>query len=313
MNNKGLTLSIIFKAQSLNYGEGTGNVSELKKLSRDNGLIYSFASRQSLRYDIVRIGINYFDWPTFGSELVLAGDGNKRTIQFAPSASIDKSPEIDFFGYMKTEKGKGALNRAAVVRLSSAIALEPYLNDIEFLSNKGLADRKASADKKEIHPNIAQLEQHLSFYTYTVTIDLDRVGIDEGVTLDKTKKATRVRQFIEILKILNREIKGRSENLNPLFAIGGIYDVKNPFFMGRIKLEWKGASPSIAVGPLKETLDMKFKDKAINKSTYVGFVSGIWDNEDNLKQLTVKKVADIETIFSEISKEVDRHYAGSQA
>lgn len=28
---KGLTVSVIFKAQSLNYGEGFGNISELKK------------------------------------------------------------------------------------------------------------------------------------------------------------------------------------------------------------------------------------------------------------------------------------------
>lgn len=311
--SKGLTLSIIFSAQSLNYGEGTGNISELKKLSRDNGLVFSYASRQAIRYDIVRIGMQYFNWPTLGTELVLAGDGNKKTIQFAPNASISMSPEIDFFGYMKTEKGRGALNRAAVVRLSSAVALEPYLNDIEFLSNKGLADRKASVEKKDIHPNIAQLEQHLSFYAYTVTVDLDRVGIDEDIKLDNTERAKRVKELLSILKILNREIKGRVENLNPLFVIGGIYDIKNPFFMGRLKLEWKSASPSIAVNLLKETLNMKFKDKAISSSTYVGIVSGIWGNEDELKQLPVKKADDVETVFSEISKEVDGHYAGTQA
>lgn len=311
--NKGLTLSIICGAQSLNYGEGTGNVSELKKLSRDNGLVYSYASRQAIRYDIVRIGIQYFNWPTLGTELVLAGDGNKKTIQFAPNASISMSPEIDFFGYMKTEKGRGALNRAAVVRLSSAVALEPYLNDIEFLSNKGLADRKSLVEKKDIHPNIAQLEQHLSFYTYTVTVDLDRIGIDEDIKLDSTERAKRVKELLLILKILNREIKGRVENLNPLFVIGGIYDIKNPFFMGRLKLEWKGSVPLIAIAPINETLNFTFKDKAIKSSTYVGFTSGIWGNEDELKKLPVKKVADIETVFSEISKEVDGHYAGTQA
>lgn len=299
--SKGLTLSIIFKAQSLNYGEGTGNVSELKKLSTDNGLVYSFASRQALRYDIVRLGNQYYGWQ------LTPVDSTRGTVQFKPKTSIEEYPEIDFFGYMKTEKGQGALNRSAVVRLSSAIALEPYLSDIEFLSNKGLADRINE------NSNIAQIEQHLSFYTYTVTVDLARIGIDEGVTLDSTTRATRVKQLLEILKILNREIKGRGENLNPLFAIGGIYDIKNPFFMGRLKLEWKGASPSIAVNPLKETLNMKFKDKAINSNTYVGFISGIWGNEDELKQLPVKKAADVETIFSEILKEVDGHYAGSQA
>lgn len=311
--NKGLTLSIIFSAQSLNYGEGTGNISELKKLSRDNGFVYTYASRQSLRYDIVRIGMEYFSWPTLGTELVLAGDGNKKTIQFAPYASISMSPEIDFFGYMKTEKGRGALNRSAVVRLSSAVALEPYFNDIEFLSNKGLADRKALAEGKDIHPNIAQLEQHWSFYTYTVTVDLDRIGIDEDIKLDNTERSKRVKELLEILKILNREIKGRIENLNPLFVIGGLYDVKNPFFMGRLKLIWKNTIPFIALSPLKETLNITFKEKPISKDTYIGFVSGIWGNENQIRELSIKKVADIESIFSEISKEVDAYYAGSQA
>lgn len=309
--SKGLTLSIIFSAQSLNYGEGTGNVSELKKLSRDNGLVYSYTSRQAIRYDIVRIGMQYFNWPTLGTELVLAGDGNKKTIQFAPNASISMSPEIDFFGYMKTEKGRGALNRAAVVRLSSAVALEPYLNDIEFLSNKGLADRKALVEKRDIHPNIAQLEQHLSFYTYTVTADLDRVGVDEDIRLENMERAKRVKELLSILKILNREIKGRVENLNPLFVIGGIYDIKNPFFMGRLKIGWKGSVPSIAIAPIKETLNITFKDRAINTDTYIGIVSGIWGNEDEIKKLQVKKVADIESFFSEISNEVQTFYEGA--
>ena len=31
-NKKGLSITVVFKAQSLNYGEGIGNISELKKL-----------------------------------------------------------------------------------------------------------------------------------------------------------------------------------------------------------------------------------------------------------------------------------------
>ena len=33
-NKKGLLITLIFKGQSLNYGEGIGNISELKKLTR---------------------------------------------------------------------------------------------------------------------------------------------------------------------------------------------------------------------------------------------------------------------------------------
>ncbi|MFN3699750.1 MAG: type I-B CRISPR-associated protein Cas7/Cst2/DevR, partial [Dictyoglomus sp.] len=225
--NKGLTLSIVFKAQSLNYGEGTGNISELKKFSRENGQTYTFVSRQALRYDIVRLGNLYFGWQ------LTPVDSSRGTIQFNPEATIENYPEIDLFGYMKTEKDKGSLTRSAVVRITSAISLEPYLKDIEFLSNKGLADRISE------NPNIAQIEQHWSYYSYTITVDLNRVGVDNGIQLPKAERSKRIKDLLGIVKILNREIRGRIENLNPLFVIGGIYDVKNPFFHGRIKLEWR--------------------------------------------------------------------------
>src|SRR5690606_28609414 len=59
---KGLTLTIIFQAGSLNYGEGFGNISELKKVSRNNGQVYTYVSRQCLRYDMVRLGHELFGW-----------------------------------------------------------------------------------------------------------------------------------------------------------------------------------------------------------------------------------------------------------
>ena len=37
---RGISITMIFKAQSLNYGEGIGNISELKKLTRGDGSIY---------------------------------------------------------------------------------------------------------------------------------------------------------------------------------------------------------------------------------------------------------------------------------
>ncbi|WP_219716660.1 type I-B CRISPR-associated protein Cas7/Cst2/DevR, partial [Clostridioides difficile] len=90
---------------------------------------------------------------------------------FKDNISIRESEEMDLFGYMKTnkkdEKDKkgGSLTREATVRLSNAISLEPYRSDMDFLNNKGFADRIGE------HPNLANIEQHLSYYTYTVTID----------------------------------------------------------------------------------------------------------------------------------------------
>ena len=225
----GLTITMIFKAQSLNYGEGIGNISELKKLSRGDGSTYTFASRQALRYDIARLGNKLFNW---NLEVV---DKSKGTIQFKDELTIQDSQEMDLFGYMKTSKKSenedgGSNIRSAAVRLSNAISLEEYKSDIEFLNNKGLADRIND------FPNLANIEQHLSYYTYTITIDLEKIGVDGDVKLDNTVRAQRVKELLEIVKVLNRDIRGREENLSPIFVIGGLYKLNSPFFLGRIKL-----------------------------------------------------------------------------
>ena len=88
---KGLSITMIFKAQSLNYGEGIGNISELKKLSRGDGSTYTFASRQAIRYDISRLGNKMFGW---NLEVV---DKSKGTVQFKEDLTIEDSEEMDLF------------------------------------------------------------------------------------------------------------------------------------------------------------------------------------------------------------------------
>ena len=67
----------------------------IKKLARGNGNVYTFASRQALRYDIARIGNKLYDW---NLEVV---DKSKGTIQFKDKLNIKDSQEMDLFGYMK--------------------------------------------------------------------------------------------------------------------------------------------------------------------------------------------------------------------
>ena len=64
-----------------------------------------------------------------------------------------------------------------ISELSNAISLEDYKSDMDFLNNKGLADRINE------FPNLANVEQHLSYYTYTITIDLEKIGKDEEIEL----------------------------------------------------------------------------------------------------------------------------------
>lgn len=303
MNSKGLTLTIIFKAQSLNYGEGIGNISELKKLARGNGNVYTFASRQALRYDIARIGNKLYDW---NLEVV---DKSKGTIQFKDELNIKDSQEMDLFGYMKTSKKSaeneegGSETRSAAVRLSHAISLEEYKSDMDFLTNKGLADRIKQ------FPNLANIEQHLSYYTYTVTVDLSRIGQDGNIELSQEEKTTRVLQLLEIIKVLNRDIRGREENLSPLFIVGGIYNINSPFFLGRIKLEAKGEEFKIDTKVLESAMELKIGENSVKENTFVGIVPNEFKNEIELRELFGEKMLSIQEFFSEIENEIKEYYS----
>lgn len=324
--SKGLTATIIVEAQSLNYDEGFGNLSVLKKLRRGSGDVFSFASRQSLRYSIVKQGVEQFGWRL--GDVEPQGSGNKKVVQFKRDTSIKDCEEIDLFGYMKTKKREkkksGAdtgeatqqedtMIRVAPVRLTPAISLEAFYNDIEFLNNKWLSDR-AGED-----PNIANIEQHRTLYKYTVTIDLSKIGSEEhNETLDPKdrimlldqpeKRANRVNEFLEVLKNLYRDIRGRREDLKPLFIIGGVYPVKNPFFMNSVKIEWESGKPKIVKDAISEILSShycykdngKLNNEQVQTNTVIGLRNGFFSNGTSLSNVFSPETA-IDNLKSKVN------------
>ena len=295
-NKKGLSITLIFNATSLNYGEGIGNISELKKLTRGDGSVYTYASRQAIRYDIVRLGNKLFNWKY---DVV---DAKQGTVQFKKELTIKDSEEMDLFGYFRTTKSQNSNDRSAAVRLSNAIALERYKCDVEFLTNKGLADRI------QRHADPVNVEQHLSYYTYTITIDLERIGKDKEIELSNEEKAKRVNQLLDIVKILNREIRGREENLSPVFAIGGMYDINSPFFLGRIKLNGKNGEFSLDTEMLKDTTTLTIGNKSIYDDTKVGMLKNIFKNETEIEEIFEGKTTNIEEFFKYLKEKVNEYY-----
>ena len=289
MRREGLTVTMIFLAESANYGEGVGNIATLKKLSRGNYEQYSYISRQALRYNIVS-QLSWDNTPV---------DEKSGVVQFAPSATIKEYPEIDLFGYMKTtkegdQKG-GAATRSAVARLSNAVALEPYQSDMEFLTNMGLAKRK------NVGNAIAQSEIQRSLYSYTLSIDLDRVGKDGELEIKEEEKADRVDRLLDAVHYLYRDIKGRRENLSPIFVIGGRYERKNPFFENRIRVE----ENRLNTVPLQEIMN---EETQIREHTFVGVMAGMFENEEEIrKSLHPGTVGEA---FAGLKKEVKDYYEG---
>ena len=272
MLTKGLTMTIVFEAESANYGEGIGNVATLKKLSRGNGNQYTYISRQAIRYNIIE---------QLGEEkanVEASGSGDKKVIQFSADSTILDYPELDFFGYLKTEKGTGGKKRSAIVRLSNAISTENFKGDLDFLTNKGLADRLNE------NMNIAQAEIHKSYYVYTLAIDLDQIGIDKNydIELPKEEKTRRVKKLLDTIAFLYRDIRGRRENLSPLFVIGGVYDIKNPIFENLVKVKDNKILVEDIISGIFENM---------KKDTMCGVIDGKFDNtseiKNNLNALTV--------------------------
>ena len=292
---KGLTITMIFEAESANYGEGIGNITTLKKMSRSDGNMYTYISRQAMRYNIVQ---------QMGCDNTPVS-GDKGTVQFDPAATITDYPEIDMFGYMKTRAKSdkdmgGADTRSAAVRLSNAISLEPYNNDLDFLTNMGLAHRT-----KDLQNNIAQSEIHHALYSYTVSVDLDRIGEDEGISLPAFEKCDRICKLLDTIQFLYRDIKGRRENLSPLFVIGGVYDRKSPYFEGRCKLE-KG---KLNVDTLKATIT---SCEDTTENTIVGYLDGSFTNENEIKEkLKVNDMSILMTVqeaFKSLGEKVREFY-----
>ncbi|MCL8205398.1 type I-B CRISPR-associated protein Cas7/Cst2/DevR [Ligilactobacillus agilis] len=296
MKSKGLTLTILVQASSANYGESLGNVASLKKVTRGDGYQYTYISRQALRYNIVQ----QLDEPL--ATLSAEGSGDKKVIQFDKDATIEAYPEIDFFGYMKTNKGTNAHVRSAKVRLSNAISLEPFRGDTDFLNNMGLAARlrKAKGDNS-INNSLAQSEIHLSYYRYTVTIDLDQIGIDEAedIQISNQEKARRVSKLLDVIAYLYRDIRGRREDLKPLFVIGGVYDIKNPVFENIVDVK----NNTVLIEGIKDVMTSELANQ-----TETGVVSGKFTNTDEIKrELHATSVA---KFFEVLKKKVADYYEG---
>ena len=296
MDKKGLTFTAIFLAESANYGEGIGNVATLKKISRNRGEQYTYISRQAIRYNIVeQLGENK-------ANVKAEGSGDKKVVQFSAETTIKDYPELDFFGYMKTVKGDNSKNRSAIVRLSNAVSLETFKGDLEFLTNKGLVDRIDRNEK--VFPNIAQAEIHKSYYKYTVTIDLDKIGIDEldGIEIENEEKARRVNKLLDTISLLYRDIRGRREDLKPLFIIGGVYDIKNPFFENVVDVR----NNKILV----EKLISGIYD-FIENDTAAGIVKEQFENDTEIETELAKKnikVLNVPEFFKQLKNKIGEYY-----
>jgi len=87
------------------------------------------------------------------------------------------------------------------------------------------------------------------------------------------------------LKLLYRDIRGKRENLAPLFIIGGLYDCGNPFFYNRLKLEFRKEGNHINAGMINDILSVTMppNGNTVKSQSLMGCIEGEFKNTEQIK------------------------------
>jgi CRISPR-associated protein Cst2 len=324
-----LTLTIITqKATSLNYGENIGNVSILKKLSLGDNSQVTYVSDKALKYDIRRKGKEEKGWRLLDEEvkeLVMRSLKNKKLdVDDFGKVLLQTYEEFDLFGGLltnlkgveskKVELSYGdSVKRTAPVKLTYAFSISKFQGDMDFMNNIDAYNRYIKYIEQKEAQVITQSEQHTAHYYYTIAIDLDRIGVWEPEigteeVISAEERAKRVKDLLDIIRTLSRQIRGRYENLSPIFVIGGIYKVKNPFFMGCVST--KETEEGKLLLDINRLLDCKgIIPEEQRDNTLCGLLSGYFANEQELREkLNCQSVGEV---FEELKKKVEEIYGVS--
>jgi CRISPR-associated protein Cst2 len=325
-----LTLTIITqRVTSLNYGENIGNVSILKKLSLGDNSQITYVSDKALKYDIRRKGKEEKGWRLLDEkvkELIeKSKDGKKLNVDKFAKELVQEYQEFDLFGGLLTNL-KGAdgkkvelsygdsVKKTAPVKITYAYSISKFQGDMDFMNNIEAYNRYIRHIEQKDAQVITQSEQHTAHYYYTIAIDLDRIGVWETENgteevIPAEEKAKRVKDLLDIIRTLSRQIRGRYENLSPIFVIGGIYKVKNPFFMGCVSA--KETEDNKLLLDVNKLIDCKgIIPEEERDNTLCGLLSGFFANEQEIREkLNCKSVGEV---FEELKNKVGEIYGVSK-
>ena len=278
LSNKALTLTIVAN-MTPNHGEGLGNVGSVQKVYK-NGKAYATRSRESMK-NAIMVQSGLYD------DLKVEQDG--KVDQKAVSKDINVATNRALEGGYMSTIGDRKIRRSSFY-LTDAISFYPQtyakengINIQEKAANAGLMPYQYEYDK--------------SLKRYSITIDLDKVGIDENydTKAQKEERAYRVKALLNAIKNLSLVVRGNMDNAEPIFVVGGIGERKTHYFENVIHIE---------SNQLKIEEDLKAKLKEGYKSALLKGYN--FENEKEIEEEL--NAVSIEEFFVSLSKEVDEYY-----
>lgn len=254
MTTNSLTITYLSKVSlaSLNGSDKeVDNINPIKKVTLQNGeelpYVSSQAIRRALRDKIEELGNT------------LSPVGESSTSKGAPKTALNpiKYIDDDLFGYMDAKAGAdgeaGTSNvRTSPVRVESLVALATYKGDLDYATN-------FMGKKIGLNPNIFETEIHSGVYRGSILIELDRVGREHSVKVEKAgkvetrtlitkelvdsaEKAKRVIALIDAFQMLwssGRQTRFLAD-ISPKFLAAALMKSKNPIFLESVDLDDTG-------------------------------------------------------------------------
>ncbi|HHQ8633415.1 TPA: type I-B CRISPR-associated protein Cas7/Cst2/DevR [Clostridioides difficile] len=315
---KGVTLTILTESPvPLSYDQGYGNYTPIKK-EQYREKIHAKTSIATITYDLRRMLHQEYGWNL--SNIVFGKKGNIYPSIKKNVGCVDENGlETDVFGYLIPLKDKGSISKASPLRIIPFRSLNPYKGSTQLITNRGFLSsefgRKYYDEKEENEvprdenfptSQALAIEETLSdYYVYTITLELDRIGVvevedgklllpEERKFMSKELREKAVKDILDAITVFTRNIKHSSVLLKPLAVIGGAFDKVVPFFLddvdynadsGEINLE--GVIETIESYSLKESntiLAINDRLKISNKKEL---------NKFNLSKYPVKEIKNL--------------------
>ena len=296
MKKNTLTLTIIANITS-NYGENLGNISSVQKVFK-NGKVYAIRSKESLKNAIMMQSGMYDDLQTD------VDGATQKAVNIKLNATNCRALEG---GYMNTKES--TYIRKSSFYLTDAIAVESFINEARFHNNLYLANNYADLNNINLQKNASdcglmpyQYEYDKSLKTYSITIDLDMIGVDnnfkfeEGYEVAKAEeRIARVNSILNAIENLHLIVKGNLDNAEPIFVVGGISEIKSHYFENTVNVK---NNKLILSNDLKNKISKGFKAALVESS--------ILENQEDIKyELNTISVSEM---FDNLREEVANYY-----
>lgn len=301
--NKALTLTIVAN-MTANYGESLGNITSIQKIYRD-GKVFSVRTKESLKNRIMTQSCFYDDLKTVVSgatQLVANAElnvSNCRALEggYMTTGISAKGKKVEGETKSRTYKRNSSFYVTDAVSCEEFNATSRFHNNLSlatnFADNNGL---NVQSDAGDCGLMIYQYEFHKCKRVYSITIDLEMIGVDKNfnVTASNTEKADRVITLLNTIKNLYLVVKQHNDNAQPLFVVGGLTEYKTHVFENLVKVKDN-----------KLLLNQSLKDEIAN------FKSGIqqsndFDNENDI--ISELQPLSITQFFKSICDKINKHF-----